>query len=295
MVFSSHGIRGDILFDEPLSRHTSLKVGGPADVFISPADTNDLLVILERLREQDIPFFIIGGGYNLLVRDGGFRGAVVSLRNLQAVVTDGNLIHVEAGLSNHKLVDAAVSAGLGGLEFLAGIPGTVGGALAMNAGAHGSAIGDLVGSMKLAFPEGACDMSREELSFSYRHFDMPDQAVIIGATMKLQPADREEMKARIHEYREHRRTSQNVGFPSAGSFFKNPSQAPAWRLVDEAGFRGAQVGGAQVSRNHCNFFVNVGGAKAADFLQLAASVKKEVLRRTGIILEEEVKILGEDQ
>lgn len=293
--FPADRIRGEVTYDEPLARHTSLKVGGPADLFILPADVEDLALVLAFLQEQEIPFFVLGGGYNLLVRDGGFRGAAVSLKNLQGLSLDRYELIVEAGLPNIRAVDAAVTTGLSGLEFLACIPGSIGGALRMNAGAHGASIGDLVTSMTIVTAEGVREVPKQELTFGYRHFGLGDGEVIAGARLALSPAPVKEMKERIAAYREHRRQSQNVGYPSAGSFFKNPTQVPAWRLIDEAGFRGRRIGGAQVSENHCNFFVNRGGAKAADFLALAAEVKQEVFNRTGIILEEEVKLLGEDQ
>ena len=288
-------IRGEALENEPLSRHTSLKVGGPADLFVTPADLADLRTLLAMLAEKGVPGLVIGGGYNLLVRDGGFRGVVISLRGLARLEQlDGNRISAEAGVTTGALVRFAEEKKLTGLEFLSGIPGTIGGALCMNAGAHGEAILDRV--VKLTTIRGGelTDTERAGLDYGYRGLALAHEEIIIGATFRVDTGSAAEIEARIEAFLAHRRNDQRVGYPSAGSFFKNPEGKEAWRLIDEAGLRGYRVGGAQVAEAHANFLVNLGGARAADFIELCAIIKEKVRERSGIMLEEEVRIVGED-
>lgn len=277
-----------------MARRTSLKVGGPADFFVTPADRDDLAALLALLTETGTPHLVVGGGYNLLVRDGGIRGVVISLARLEEMTPlAGNMVRVGAGITNRRLVQLLRDKGLGGLEFLCGIPGTVGGALAMNAGAHGGAILDHLEELA-SIREGKLQQTgRDGLHYGYRFLNLAPGEIIVGATFRLEPADPGELGARIAGYLEHRATSQKVGFPNAGSFFKNPAGGAAWRLIDGAGLRGERVGGAQVSEAHANFLVNRGDATAADFLALAARIKDVVRQITGIALEEEVRIVGE--
>lgn len=289
-------IRGEILRDEPMARHTSLKVGGPADFFVSPADRGDLQALMTLLTETGTPHLVVGGGFNLLVRDGGIRGVVVSLRHLAAMERlAGNRVRIGAGAGNGELVRFLTAEGLTGLEFLSCIPGTVGGALAMNAGAHGDATLDRVEEL-VTLREGAVRRAgRDEIEYGYRFLRLAEGEVIVEASFRLEPGTPEEIAARIEECRAHRAASQKVGFPNAGSFFKNPAGAAAWRLIDGAGLRGSSVGGAQVSEVHTNFLVNRGGATAAEFLALAARIKEAVKGKTGMALEEEVRVVGEEQ
>jgi UDP-N-acetylmuramate dehydrogenase len=287
--------RGEVLHDEPLARHTSLRVGGPADLFATPADLGDLRLLLERLVDAEVPWLVIGGGYNLLARDGGFRGVVVSLDRLAGIeLLPGNLVRVEAGVTCRQLVQFCRDRALAGLEFLWGIPGTVGGALAVNAGAHGQSIMERVERL-VSCEEG---MLREwdavERDYGYRRHRLAEGEVIVAAELVLAPGDPTAIDRIIDGYREHRRGSQQVGLPNAGSFFKNPEGQQAWRLIDAAGFRGHRIGGAQVSELHTNFLVNTGGATAADFLRLADEIRQKVREMTGVVLEEEVRIVGED-
>ena len=287
-------VRGEILRDEPMSRHTSLKVGGPADFFVSPADRDDLVALLTLLAETGIPYLVVGGGYNLLVRDGGIRGVVISLTHLdELTLLAGERVLVGAGVTNRQLVQLLREKGLGGLEFLSGIPGTVGGALAMNAGAHGGAVLDHVEELFTVRDGKMLQTGRDSLDYGYRFMRLAPCEIIVGATFRLKPADPDWIAARIDAYLEHRATSQKIGFPNAGSFFKNPEGAAAWRLIDGAGLRGERVGGAQVSEAHANFLINRGNATAADFLALAARIKDLVRQCAGIALEEEVRIVGE--
>lgn len=293
--FIEQNIRGSVAFDEPMSRHTSLKVGGPADIFIQPADGDDLLNLLGFLKGESLPFMVVGGGYNLLVRDGGIRGAVISLAEMGALERRaGNGIYAEAGVSNRSLANFARDEGLSGLEFLAGIPGTMGGALAMNAGAHG---GDVLGrleSLETIREGGFVSTPRDALEYGYRFLGLKEGEIITAAVFNLDRDDPEEIASRMDGCLASRRTSQNVGYPNAGSFFKNPQGGEAWRLIEGAGLRGHRTGGAQVSEVHANFLVNVGGATAGDFLELARIIKERVKAQSGVALEEEVRIVGED-
>ena len=286
---------GRLSEQEPLSRHTSLKVGGPADLFAVPEDENDLLELVRWLDLRDIPRFVIGGGYNLLVRDGGVRGAVISLERLTRIELVNplqKLLRAGAGAENLAVVRFAQERELGGIEFIAGIPGTVGGAMKMNAGAYGSGILERTQSLTLLRNGTIADYRTEELDFGYRRLTLLPGDIILAALFVLVERDPGETEEEIRKDLELRRTKHAVGHPSAGSFFKNPSGQAAWRLIDQAGLRGETVGGAQVSEVHSNFLINRGGATASDFLELAAKVKEQVKSITGIELEEEVRVIG---
>jgi len=287
--------RGVVLQQEQLSLHTSLKVGGPADIFAIPRDSEDLKQLVKVLDEQQVPRIVIGGGYNLLVRDGGFRGAVISLENINHLaVRQVGQIHAEAGGRTIDLARLAEVHGLSGLEFLVGIPGTIGGSLRMNAGAHGGEIFDHLVSLELLSDDGLLTHDKKTLSYGYRRLQLDPNEIIIAANFQLAADSRETISAAMNACLQKRRDSQQVRFPNAGSFFRNPPGQAAWRLIDEAGLRGMTVGGAQVSEVHANFLVNRGGAKAVDFLHLAAVVKEKVFAASDILLEEEVCVTGED-
>lgn len=287
--------RGELLQQEPLSQHTSLRVGGPADIFAIPRDIEDLRRLVEVLDERQTPRIVIGGGYNLLVRDGGFRGVAISLEKINHLaVRQGGDVRAEAGGRNIDLARLAEAHGLSGLEFLIGIPGTIGGALRMNAGAHGGEIFDHLTSLELLSDEGVRKYGKNSLEYGYRSLQLDPNKIIIAANFQLAAGSREAISSAMDACLQKRRDAQQVRFPNAGSFFKNPSGQAAWKLIDEAGLRGMTVGGAQVSETHSNFLVNRGDAKAADFLHLAAIIKERVLGTSGIQLEEEVRITGED-
>jgi UDP-N-acetylmuramate dehydrogenase len=286
---------GELLEDEPMSRHTSLRVGGPADLYAIPRDVDDLQRLLRVLDEQKIPRFVIGGGYNLLVRDGGFRGAAISLEKIsQLSFRQWGEIRAEAGGRNIDLARLAEAHGLRGLEFLVGIPGTVGGALRMNAGAHGGEIFDHLVSLEILGLDGLRTHDKKTLDYGYRRLQLDPNEIIIAACFQLAAGNQQEISAAMDACLQKRREAQQVRYPNAGSFFKNPPGQAAWRLIDAAGLRGMSVGGAQVSDEHANFLVNRGGATAADFLRLASAIKEKVLETSGIKLEEEVRITGED-
>ncbi|MGA7826071.1 MAG: UDP-N-acetylmuramate dehydrogenase [Geobacteraceae bacterium] len=288
-------IRGTILRDEMMARHTSLRVGGPADWFVSPVDTDDLQRLLALLGDYEIPFLAIGGGFNLLVRDGGIRGCVVSLERFAQLERAGDsLVRVGAGVENGVLVRFCRDHGLTGLEFLVGIPGRVGGALAMNAGAGGWEITDSLETLETLTGRTIRKRGKSGLVFGYRFLQLEEDEIIISAAFSLCAADPVEIQGRMESFLEKRRATQRVGHANAGSFFKNPAEGPAWRFIDDAGLRGVRIGGAEVSTVHANFLVNRDGATAADFLALAALVKKKVREKSGVQLQEEVRIVGEE-
>jgi UDP-N-acetylmuramate dehydrogenase len=278
-----------------MSRHTSLRVGGAADLYAEPEDADDLLTLVRAMKDLQAPWLAIGRGYNLLVRDGGIRGAVISLARFNRINEAGErLIRAEAGAENLALVRFAQERGLGGIGFISGIPGTVGGAVKMNAGAYGSGVLERLESLTLLLGENVAEYPREQLQYGYRHLALPTGAIVLAALFRLVPCDPLQTEEEIREDTELRRSKHNVGFPSAGSFFKNPSGQAAWRLIDQAGLRGAVVGGAQVSEVHSNFLINRGWATASDFLELARRVREAVFSTSGVKLEEGVRIVGEE-
>lgn len=288
-------IRGRLLHNEPMSLHTSLKVGGPADIFAVPEDGEDLCSLVNQLSTATMPWMAVGRGYNLLVRDGGIRGAVISLERFCRIEDRGNgRILTEAGVDNLDLVRFGQKLGLGGIGFISGIPGSIGGAIRMNAGAYGEGILQRAVCLTILRGGEIREFCISELEYGYRHLSLEPGDILISALLQLEERDPDFTEEEIRKDLELRRTKHNVGFPSAGSFFKNPSGQAAWRLIDGAGLRGTSVGGAGVSELHSNFLVNRGGAIASDFLQLAAKVKAEVFKSSGIMLEEEVRIVGED-
>jgi UDP-N-acetylmuramate dehydrogenase len=286
-------LRGEAKWDEPMARHTALRVGGPADLFIEPADLADLKDALANLAAGRIPYLVVGGGYNLLVRDGGIRGCVISLRGLDWLkLLPESRLEVGAGVKNAMLCTVASESCLSGIEFLVGIPGSFGGAVAMNAGAHGGETLQRVESLTTLRAGELSVRKGSELLFGYRFLQLQPDEIVVSATLQLEPADRRAIEERMAGYLALR-SSQRVGYPNAGSFFKNPPGAQAWRLIDQAGLRGVSIGGAQVSEVHTNFLINRGGARATDFLGLAALVKERVLKHSGVALEEEVRVIGE--
>jgi UDP-N-acetylmuramate dehydrogenase len=288
-------VRGTVLCHEPLALHTSLKVGGPADWFISPADLEDLRTLMLLLADHEIPYLVIGGGHNLLVRDGGIRGAVISLERLDRMrLSEDGLLHAESGVANRELVDFALERECTGLEFLVGIPGRLGGALAMNAGAGGRQITDCLETLITLKENRVTTSVKGDLKYGYRYLELAFGEIVLSAAFRLPKGRREEIGNRMTELLTHRRVVQPVGYPNAGSFFKNPSAGPAWRFIDAAGLRGCRLGGAQVSEVHANFLVNRGGATAGDFIALAALIRDTVRAESGIELVEEVRIVGEN-
>jgi UDP-N-acetylenolpyruvoylglucosamine reductase len=282
--------------DEPLARHTTLRVGGPADVYVEPASEEDLAAVLKFCGARGVPFFVIGRGSNLLVRDGGFRGAVICLSHPSFSKVEMDGVHLRCG-AGAKLKTVAVEArrhNISGLEFLEGIPGSVGGALRMNAGAMGGATFDVIESVRLMdFDGNARELAPKELSVAYRDCDTLKNHIALGAVFKGRADSPESIAQRMSAFNQKRWASQPAA-PSAGCAFKNPPSIPAGKLIDELGLKGARVGGAVVSQEHGNFIVNDGNATARDVLELISILKAKAKAERGIELHTEVEIIGED-
>ncbi|HBE72881.1 MAG TPA: hypothetical protein DDW31_02080 [candidate division Zixibacteria bacterium] len=287
-------VRGRCLFDEPLFRHTSFRIGGPADLLVAPADPDDLRTALKAL-DRKVPSYIIGNGSNILVSDRGIRGAVIWIgKGFRQFERRGGLLKLGAGHSLPGLVDQCRALGLSGMEWAAGIPGSLGGALVMNAGAYGGQMADVVESVFGYLPSGKpAELSAPEIKFSYRRARYPSGFVITGCRMKLASGNPAAIRRRMDKWLGKRRANQPLSLPSAGCIFKNPEGDSARRLIGLAGLRGRRVGGAQVSAKHANFIVNYGGARAADVRKLMDQVTKGVRRECGVLLAPEVKMIGE--
>jgi UDP-N-acetylmuramate dehydrogenase len=264
------------------------------DIFAIPEDADDLQQLLRQLGEENIPWMAIGKGYNLLVRDKGIRGAVISLEHFNLIERLGEKeIKAEAGAENLAVIRFAQSIGLGGIGFISGIPGTIGGAIKMNAGAYGEGILEKTECLTMLQNGEIRDIRISDLDYGYRHLNLLPGDIVLAAIFRLDIRESHLTEEEIKKDLELRRSKHNVGFPSAGSFFKNPTGQAAWRLIDAAGMRGVKVGGAQVSEVHSNFLVNTGGANSHDFLELAERVTKAVFSTSGVTLETEVRIVGE--
>ena len=289
------GLRGELRTDEPMSAHTSWRVGGRADRCYRPADLADLQQFLAGLPDGE-PLLWIGLGSNVLVRDGGIRGTVIlpfgGLDTLEKL--DGNAIRAGAGVACAKVARFAVRQGLTGAEFLAGIPGTLGGALAMNAGAFGGETWPLVKTVQTVDRHGELHVhARDAYTVGYRSVAGPQDQWFVSADLELQPGDTEAAQARVRSLLERRSATQPTSQPSCGSVFRNPADDFAARLIETCGLKGEQIGQAQVSEKHANFIVNLGGARATDIEALIRYVQQCVQQRHGVRLETEVRIIGE--
>jgi UDP-N-acetylmuramate dehydrogenase len=284
-------------FDEPLSRHTTLKIGGPADAWVAPDSVERLLAIVRYCIDQKLPMTSLGGGSNLLVRDGGVRGVVLSTRALRAFERVGTAgIHVEAGVSTGKLLSLATGWELGGLEFLGGVPGSLGGGMVMNAGTYLGEFKDVtvkVRSLRLDTGE-MVQRSNEQCCFVYRGSALPPGEIVVDAWLELVPRPKEEIQATVAGLRARRKEREPKGASNAGSVFKNPEGDFAGRLIESVGLKGTRVGNAECSPTHANWFVNHGGASAADMLTLIARARAAVQAEHGIELVMEWKCIGEE-
>jgi len=280
---------------EPMKLHTTFRVGGPADVLVTP-DVKSLPEVIALCKKHSLPYHVIGNGSNLLVGDKGIRGVVIAMTNRMAdIVCEDDVITADAGATLGQIAGIAAGKGLTGFEFAAGIPGTLGGAVVMNAGAYGGEMKDVIVSAVVLDKEGHLqELSVEDLDLSYRHSCIPEKEyVVLKVTMKLQHGDEAEIRAKMAELREQRITKQPLEYPSAGSTFKRPEGYFAGKLIMDAGLRGYQVGGAQVAEKHCGFVINKDNATAADIVQLMQDVSAKVEEQFGVKLEPEVKMLGE--
>jgi UDP-N-acetylmuramate dehydrogenase len=286
-------VRGAYFFDEPLQKHTSFKIGGPADVLVEPADVEDVARLVKKAHANRVPLFVLGGT-NVLIRDGGVRGVVISLSRLRAIREEpGQVVYAEGGVGMPTLIGYAVRRGLAGMEWGAGIPGTVAGCVVMNAGTRLGEMKDAVKAVRLVTMKGeTVDLDAADITFGYRHAGLPS-GVVVGVRLQLKAGVRTDIEKTVKDYLQYRKETQPLAMPSAGCVFRNPPRDSAGRLVEEAGLKGARIGDVQVSDKHANFMVNLGQARAKDVLALIAKVRREVRRRTGISLELELKIIGQ--
>ena len=286
-----------LLLEEPMAKHTSFRIGGPADVLAQPADEAELAALLKRAAEHAVPVTLIGNGSNLFVRDKGIRGLVIKLSNIFSSITvEGNVLTFGSGISLAMASKKAASLSLSGLEFAVGIPGTIGGAVYMNAGAYDGEMAKVVTSVQVMDRQGqSSQLKADELDFSYRHTALQNSGLIVtSVTVSLQPGEAESIKAKMDDFSQRRIAKQPLELPSAGSMFKRPVGYFAGTLIEQTGLKGYTVGGAQVSTKHAGFVVNVGGATAKDVLQLISDVQAKVLAAQGVQLEPEVLVLGEE-
>jgi len=299
-IFSEGLFEGKVSFMEPMSNHTSLRIGGPADVFVMPQNLLSLKNMHAHLKRSQIPFFPLGGGTNILVRDGGIDGVVISFRSFKKieVLSDDNTyvdVFVEVGTLLQRLVNFSRENGYAGLEGLAGIPGSVGGAICGNAGAFGYEMKDVLTSVVIMDAKGVIERFKaEEIDFGYRSSSILPDELLLSAEIKLKKDTKEEVSAKTENFLRMKREKQPLWEPSAGSVFKNPPGLFAGKLIDEAGFKGMRIGDVEVSSIHANFFVNKGRATASDFIRLMEKVAHKVKERFGVMLELEIKIVGRE-
>ena len=289
---------GELFENEPLSKHTSWKIGGNADAFIIPKNRENLAKTIQILVEEKIPWKVIGKGSNLLVLDQGYRGAIIHLSSEQfeEIHFNGQQVSTGANVSLVHLANVTAKNGLSGFEFAGGIPGTVGGAIYMNAGAHGSDISKIFVEADVLLESGAfVKWANKDFQFSYRTSRLQkEKGILLSALFQLEPGDRKIVTEQMNRFKERRTSTQPYHLPSAGSVFRNPEGDYAGRLIEELGLKGLQIGGAQISTMHANFIVNVGQATAKDVLTLIKTVQEKVMERYHITLTSEVEVVGEE-
>ena len=285
-----------VLENAPMSRYTTFRVGGPADVLFLPASVEELRTALAAAKAEGVPVCLIGNGSNLIVRDGGIRGLVIALGEpFSEVRVEGAQVWAQAGARLSAVAAAAQRAGLAGLEFASGIPGTLGGGCAMNAGAYGGELKDVLVWADVLLDGELRRLSRDEMEMGYRStMTLRRGATVLSACFELRQDDPEAIQERMRDLANRRREKQPLNLPSAGSTFKRPEGHFAGALIEQCGLKGCRIGGAQVSEKHAGFIVNVGDATAADILQLIAHVQAVVQAQTGVLLETEVRVLGEN-
>lgn len=297
LTWRLRSIVGDdnVALDEPMSEHTSFRIGGPADLFVTPDDIDELRDVVAACRAAGVPHFVLGCGSDLLVADEGYRGVIVSCtKGLVNVAIDGETMACQAGVPLREASEMACELGLSGLEFACGIPGSVGGACFMNAGAYGGCVADVLESVRCLMPDGTQQsLPVEELALGYRASRVRDEGlVVLSATFRLHESDQDDIRARMDDFTQRRRKKQPLELPSAGSTFKRPEGHFAGKLISDAGLKGYAHGGAGVSTKHAGFVVNNGGATAADVHAVIRHVQDEVERQFGVRLEPELRFLG---
>lgn len=285
-------LRGNIAVDVPMANYTWMKVGGPADFYIEPADKDDLISIIKYFHECRYSWLILGRGSNILISDEGIRGAVINIENsLSGIHIENNLVFAEAGVRLTRFVDFCIQNELAGVEMLAGIPGTIGGAVAMNAGAHGGEIADHLVEVEIIHNGIVQRVQKDKRSFAYRRSTFSTD-VVLDASFQLKHGDKAKLSAIRREFILKRNETQPLEYPNLGSTFKNPPNTFAAKLIEQAGLKGKRVGDAQVSEKHANFIVNLGKARAADIVKLIDLVKRTVYQNSGLMLELEIKMVG---
>ena len=288
--------KNDIKIDEKLSEYVNFKVGGPADILLIPNSKEQVIKSIKICKENNIPFYLIGNGSNILVRDGGFRGVVLSLKNVKNIYVDGEKIEAECGVMLKEVSDKAIENSLTGFEFACGIPGTIGGAVFMNAGAYDGEISKVIESAEVI--DENCNiirLSREELDFGYRSsLVMKKGYTVLSAVFKLEKGQVKTIKELIEDLTNKRESKQPLEYPSAGSTFKRPTGYFAGKLIQDAGLKGYSIGGAAVSEKHSGFVINKGNATAKDITDLIKHIQDEVKKQFGVDLHPEVRIIGEE-
>ncbi len=285
----------DVLRDEPMRKHTTFRCGGPADYLVRAADAADITSAISAAKDAGEPWWVIGCGSDLLVSDSGLRGVVVEVgQRMAGIAIDGTTVRAQAGATNEAVAQAALEAGLTGYEFASGIPGSIGGAAIMNAGAYEGEFKDVAVSVTCLFPDGSVrEVPASEADWSYRHSMMSDAGLIVlAATLQLQPGNKDDIRAKMADLEQRRSSKQPLEMASAGSTFKRPEGYFAGKLIQDAGMQGHSVGDAQVSTKHAGFVVNTGDASAADVLQVIRDVQAAVKQQFGVELETEVRMWG---
>ena len=287
------GLRGDVRFNAPLKEWTSFRIGGPADVLVVPDDVEDLCRLLRQARAAKMPVFVMGGT-NVLIRDGGIRGIVVSLSKMKAIVDEADsVLYAEGGVTMPVLLQHSIARSLSGLEWAAGIPGTVAGCVVMNAGTRLGEMKDAVKAVRIVSLSGTIkDVPASAIPFSYRRARVP-RGIVAGVWLQLAPGVKDRIQAIVKDYLRYRKDTQPLTLPNAGCAFKNPQPQAAGQLIEAVGLKGFRIGDAQISEKHANFIVNRGDASAEDVMQLIAQVRRTVEEKAGVTLQLELKILGE--
>lgn len=288
--------KDQVLIDEPMARHTTFRVGGPADYLVSPVKPEQVEDVVRLCKAEDVPYMVIGNGSNLLVSDQGYRGVLIRfLDNYQEVTVHDTIIQAQAGALLSAVAKRAARCNLTGMEFAAGIPGTIGGAMMMNAGAYGGEMKDIVSQVSVMDAEGNIKQySCADMCFGYRDSVVAhEDLTVLEVTLKLEAGDADQIKAEMDRLSEQRTSKQPLEFPSAGSTFKRPEGYYAGALIEEAGLRGYQLGGARVSEKHCGFVINADHASASDVKQLIDYIQKTVYENSGVMMTPEVRFVGE--
>ena len=296
-LFKEHIKKGEVLIDEPMKNHTSFKIGGPVDILVVPGDEGEIIEAVKICKDEKLEFRIIGNGSNLLVKDKGIREIVIKIAdNLKKIDVTEDKIIIQAGALLSTISKTALKNSLAGFEFAGGIPGTIGGAVTMNAGAYGGEMKNVVERVKCIDRDGnIINLSNEEMDFGYRHSRVENEnLIVLEVELKLEKSNYDEIKSHMDELNKKRTTKQPLSLPSGGSTFKRPDGYFAAKLIEDAGLKGARHGGAQVSEKHSGFIVNVENAKSSDILNLIKTVKEVVLEKFKIELELELKVIGED-